>query len=159
MLPHPKNIEHLILSIIRRGVVNRRLATAVRSATILISIVAWFSISNHCALGALTSKKSAPVHAACHEDSPAPTKSPAKGESFPCCKMLRATLPAAIGVSAHDSSAFELQPMFAGLVKFAEEFRAVEWFELGTGPPFARSFAESVLQRSILAHAPPLSLS
>ena len=31
--------------------------------------------------------------------------------------------------------------------------------ELDTGPPFARSFAESVLQRSILAHAPPVSLS
>ena len=27
--------------------------------------------------------------------------------------------------------------------------------ELDTGPPFAGSFAESVLQRSILAHAPP----
>jgi len=31
--------------------------------------------------------------------------------------------------------------------------------ELDTGPPFAGSFAESVLQRSILAHAPPFSLS
>ena len=31
--------------------------------------------------------------------------------------------------------------------------------ELDTGPPFAGSFAESVLQRSILAHAPPVSLS
>ncbi len=31
--------------------------------------------------------------------------------------------------------------------------------ELDTGPPFAGSFAESVLQRSILAHAPPVLLS
>ena len=31
--------------------------------------------------------------------------------------------------------------------------------ELDTGPPFAGSFAESVLQRSVLAHAPPVSLS
>ena len=73
--------------------------------------------------------------------------------------MLRATLPAAIDVPAYDSSAFALQPMFAGLVKFAEQFRAVEWFQSDTGPPFARSFAESVLQRSILAHAPPVVLS
>ncbi len=28
--------------------------------------------------------------------------------------------------------------------------------ELDTGPPFAGSFTESVLQRSILAHAPPV---
>jgi hypothetical protein len=30
---------------------------------------------------------------------------------------------------------------------------------LDTGPPNALSFSESVLQRSILAHAPPISLS
>jgi hypothetical protein len=31
--------------------------------------------------------------------------------------------------------------------------------QLGTGPPSVSSFAESVLQRSILAHAPPVFLS
>ena len=154
-----KNVERLMFSIIRKCVVNQRLRTAVRFATILVSIVAWFTISNHCALGALASPKSTPVHAACHEDSPAPTKSPTKGESVPCCKMLRATLPVGNGVPAYNSLAFALQPTFAGLVEFAKQFRAVEWFELGTGPPFACSFAESVLQRSILAHAPPFSLS
>lgn len=73
--------------------------------------------------------------------------------------MLRATLPVGNGVPAYNSLAFALQPTFAGLVEFFKQFRAVEWFELGTGPPFACSFAESVLQRSILAHAPPVALS
>src|SRR5262249_41688134 len=61
-----------------------------RLLLVALSIVAWFSISNHCVIGALKTSKS--MQAACHGDGAAPTKLPAKGEPVSCCKVLRATL-------------------------------------------------------------------
>jgi hypothetical protein len=125
-----------------------------RIGTVAVSIVAWFAISNHCALGALERLQPLETHAACHGSDPAPTKQPAKHDS-PCCKLLRATL-----VQPSPSAT---QPDFTGLLSawpvaivfLSEQFRKQESFELDTGPPFNESFAETVLQRSILAHAPP----
>ena len=131
-----------------------------RFAVVLLTLGAWFSISNHCALGALEGRQDAAVHASCHESVPAPAKVPAKGESTPCCKTLRATLLALEkDTPAYDVSAFVVQPYVVDLVLFTDQFQAAHPIELDTGPPSSRSFAESVLQRSILAHAPPFSLS
>ena len=78
---------------------------------------------------------------------------------MPCCKMLRATLAGEANVVKVASQ--NLVPIQDWIV--AELISAAETplspLELDTGPPFAGSFAESVLQRSILAHAPPVSLS
>lgn len=61
---------------------------------------------------------------------------------------------------AFDTFSFAAHLYFTTAV-FAVEQSRVELrpLELDIGPPFAASFVESVLQRSILAHAPPLSLS
>jgi hypothetical protein len=125
----------------------------------MLTLVAWFSISNHCALAAFEGSQSVAVHASCHGSTPAPSKVPAKGGQTPCCKLMRATVVRDSASVAEKTLTLLLQPYFVGLIVFPEQLYWPQSFELDTGPPLARSFAESVLQRSILAHAPPFSLS
>ena len=128
-----------------------------RSSVIIVMAAGWFFISNHCALAIVESAKSAPTHAHCH-GSPEPTKAPTKNDQVPCCKVLRAMLVKSVSV-VENGLTFSLHPYFVGLIVFPEQLHWPQAFELDTGPPFSGSFAESVLQRSILAHAPPFSLS
>jgi len=127
-----------------------------RIAIVAVSIVAWFSISNHCALGALVTAKtqSAMVPTHCHGNQPSPANKSGK-EEMPCCKMLRATITGE--VKTVQVLAKDFLPIQTWIV--AELFSAPKTLlvplELDTGPAFAGSFAESVLQRSVLAHAPP----
>ena len=132
---------------------------AIRISVVLTTIVAWFLISNHCAIGALIGKTNsvvAPMH--CHGNQSTPSKKSSEAE-MACCKMLRATLAGEAKVVELASQNFV--PIQDWIV--AELLSAIKTqlspLELDTGPPFAGSFAESVLQRSILAHAPPIFLS
>jgi hypothetical protein len=123
-----------------------------------LTLAAWLSISNHCAVGALVAAKTqpamAPMH--CHGNQPSPSKKSSE-EEMPCCKMLRATLAGQGKIVQVASKDFlPIQRWIVAEIVFADEallHRPPQ--ELDTGPPFAGSFAESVLQRSILAHAPP----
>jgi len=130
-----------------------------RGSVIVVTLIAWFSISNHCALGALiatTHSAMAPMH--CHGSQPAPSKKSSDGE-MPCCKMLRATITSeAKIVEAASQNFVPIQDWIVAELISAPETQ-LRRLELDTGPPFAGSFAESVLQRSVLAHAPPVSLS
>ena len=157
--PAAKSIEHFAFLTNQRSVVNQRLLHIGRLATILISIIAWFAISNHCALGALEATRSIAVQPACHGNPAEPTKSPANRDAAPCCKSLRATLIQPIQSAAQDYFTGSLPDWFTSIVVSPEPSSWPQSFELDTGPPFSESFAESVLQRSILAHAPPFVLS
>ncbi len=135
---------------------------AIRISVVLTTIVAWLSISNHCAVGAMVAAKTqspmAQMH--CHSSQPSPSKK-SGDEEMPCCKVLRATLAGQGKIVQVASKDFlPIQNWIIAQIIFADEgqLRRVPQ-ELDTGPPFAGSFAESVLQRSILAHAPPVSLS
>ncbi|PZR79253.1 MAG: hypothetical protein DLM52_01335 [Chthoniobacterales bacterium] len=140
----------------RIRVVTTRNSTPLRASVVLVTLFAWFAISNHCVLGMLESAKAAVTHAACHESERTPSKSPCQDEQSPCCKNLRATLvDLSIPLVSFDASAFALQPYLVGLIRFPEQRDLLRPLELDRGPPFSVSFAESVLQRSILAHAPP----
>jgi len=138
--------------------VNQRTAKLCRVVVVLVSLAAWFSISNHCAVGALVAAKTQPAMASmhCHGNQPSPSKKSSE-EEMPCCKMLRATLAGQgkiVQVASKDFLA--IQRWIVAEIIFADDallHRQPQ--ELDTGPPFAGSFAESVLQRSILAHAPP----
>jgi hypothetical protein len=130
-----------------------------RIAIVTVTMVAWFSISNHCALSAFESAQHGQAHPACHETPGAPAKSPAKGEAPPCCKLLRATLAKLDQPVIENYFTGLLQAWLSAALVSTEQFHWPQSFELDTGPPFSESFAESVLQRSILAHAPPFSLS
>jgi hypothetical protein len=123
--------------------------------------IAWFAIANHCALTGLVGTKAKGAIASCHQCSGHQSPGKNKNKAAECCKTLRATLSVAKqGAPGYDTSRFNLQSYFVGPVVFPDESRVTaRVVELDTGPPLANSFAESVLQRSILAHAPPVSLS
>jgi hypothetical protein len=135
-------------------------ARSARIAPLLIVTVtaaAWFVISNHCILAEFNHapKAGANCHQhCCGDQSPAKSK---QESGFECCKTLRATLSGgAKDFVGYDTSLFALQLYFVRPIISANDSMATpRVLELDTGPPFANSFAESVLQRSILAHAPP----
>jgi len=148
------------LNVLRFGLIEEEVVKRTRDKLIPVSIVvvtglAWISISNHCALGALIAKTDsavAPMH--CHGNQPAPSKK-SNDDEMPCCKMLRATITSeAKIVEAASQNFVPIQNWIVAEVISAPATQ-LSPLELDTGPPFAGSFAESVLQRSILAHAPP----
>jgi hypothetical protein len=135
---------------------------AIHISVVLTTVVAWFSISNHCAVGAMVAAKTqspmAQMH--CHGNQPSPQKKSGE-EEMPCCKVLRATI-AGQGkvVQVANKDFLPIPKWIIAQTIFADETQLRRLpQELDTGPPFAGSFAESVLQRSLLAHAPPVSLS
>ena len=131
-----------------------------RMATVILSIFAWLAISNHCALAgieAAATQASIPKCHHCADSTPAKEKQP--GADAVCCKVLRATLNAqAKKIVGVGSTIFVLQTYFLSAVFGSAAAKAFVFpLELDTGPRFRFSFAESVLQRSILSHAPPFS--
>ncbi len=124
-----------------------------RTFTVLVTIAAWFLLSNHCALGRVVAVSesavdSCPMHSAPVKKEPAP--------KTPCCKDLRAVVAKYVVASAVGPRPIELREYQTEI--FARPVRvAVEIDGLDTGPPGCFSFAESVLQESMLSHAPPLS--
>jgi len=102
----------------------------------------------------MVSAKMVAAPPACHGVPHSPGKSDSSDQA-PCCKVLRATIQLSKSLVAYDSSNFSLRPDFALLIILAEHVASLRPLELDTGPPYYESFAESVLQRSILAHAPP----
>jgi hypothetical protein len=133
----------------------------------LVAFSAYVSATNHCVL-APTEDEVAQVPS--HEDCPghdSPGERDCPGHDSPgesdthCCKTFPTAWIAAVkNPVAFDTFSFASLSYFTTAVLAAEQFRAeLRPLELDTGPPFATSFVESVLQRSILAHAPPLSLS
>jgi hypothetical protein len=124
------------------------------AAVVVVVAVAWAIASNHCALAALESSAKAASHACCHSDKGAAQPS---GNAMQCCKALAAPLPGAIAAPAVYLQ--ELQPasLQAARVEASAEapILAVD-FASNTGPPRgALSFALLILNRSLLAHAPP----
>jgi hypothetical protein len=128
-----------------------------RLLTAIITAFAWFLISNHCVLAEL--QHASQTKASCHQPCCA-NEPPAKSNSesgVECCKTLHATLSAAAkDFAGHDTSLFAPQLYAIGAVISTNDLGPIAILKLGTGPPFANTFAESVLQRSILAHAPPV---
>jgi hypothetical protein len=127
--------------------------TSMRCAGVAIAICSWIAISNHCAFAAVAPKgeraeNDCPFH-------PKPTEQKEQSSQVQCCKILRAVVPAAAKSWTRDDT------------KFSDVDLTVEQFSiftaghnnapllLDTGPPGKTSFAELILQRSLLAHAPP----
>ncbi len=128
-----------------------------RFLIVVIAALGWLTVSNHCALAGLEGSAKMPMPA-CHgsvEDQKAPAKHDHDG-GVECCKVLRATLlTLSKNAAAFDHFQFVLQTYVTALLPLPAERQLQSPLELDTGPPFVGSFAESVLQRSILAHAPP----
>jgi len=127
-----------------------------RWGTVLLTIAAWFCLSNHCAFGLSASPAEAvveagqcPMHSAPAKQKPAP--------HLPCCKDLRAVASPVVKSVAAFAQQLVGSQEYAAEIFLPPPHLAIELFALDTGPPGALTFAESVLQRSILAHAPPVS--
>ncbi len=123
-----------------------------RCGVVLLTIVSWVAISNHCALAAF-SAPNAPAESCPMHSKPAKQK---QGSGRVCCKILRAaSTPATVKAAVP-----QLQMLSPEQLQFSVVLLLFPPSEpllpgLDTGPPGPDSFAESVLQRSILAHAPP----
>ena len=127
-----------------------------RAMTVATVICSWLVISNHCAFGAMA--------AAVHETQSAcpfhskPAKPQPSSAGIQCCKTLRAVVPVVTKSWARDDAKFSNADLYRGehtLVTAYSQTTLAPLF-LDTGPPDALTFAELTLQRSLLAHAPPI---
>jgi len=127
-----------------------------RCLIIAIAICSWFTISNHCAFAALATKTDS-VQAGCpFHSKPAKQEKPPAGAQ--CCKILRAVAPVPVKGWARDDTNLSDSDGYGGerALAIAYSQTALVLLSLDTGPPGVRSFAELILQRSLLAHAPPV---
>jgi hypothetical protein len=123
--------------------------------TVPLTIIAWLLLSNHCALGAIAPPtEAAPESAGCPMHSAPAKKKPAT--KTPCCKDLRAIVAKWVGANAVGLRVISSQN-YAPEIFPQPGCVAVKIEGLDTGPPGCLSFAESVLQESMLSHAPPVS--
>jgi hypothetical protein len=126
-----------------------------RCAAVAIAICSWIAVSNHCAFAAVateieTAQPECPFHSK-------PAKQKEQSSQVQCCKVLRAVVFAKTKDWARDDAKFcdANFPVQAGAF-VVNSPQAVAPLLLDTGPPKAFSFAELILQRSLLAHAPPI---
>lgn len=126
----------------------------------LLAITAWLFAANHCIVAELLPQT--PVPSAEHEHCPghpAPVgEQKSNGcDGSSCCKSLSAPLALSKTVVQFDMLSFATKDYPAASSIDLGELHLALIAEVDTGPPRSTSFAESVLQRSILAHAPPVA--
>ena len=133
---------------------------AARATLSLLAITAWLFAANHCVIAGLLPKTPTPsVEQSC-PGHPAPTQEEDSGgcDASSCCKTLATPVAFAKAATNHDVFHFIAKdfPSSLGFIPGEQRLAAIE--EVDTGPPRPPSFAESVLQRSLLAHAPPFAV-
>ena len=125
-----------------------------RCLIIAIAICSWFTISNHCVVAALATNDTASRECPFHSK---PTKQEKPSTGAQCCKILRAVASVPAKGWARDDTNLSDSDGYGGerALAIAYSQTALVPLSLDTGPPGVRSFAELILQRSLLAHAPP----
>jgi hypothetical protein len=149
-IPRKKTFEFFNVIRVTTAVVK----TSLRCAGVAIVFCSWIAISNHCAFAAIattigSTQSACPFHSK-------PAKEKQQSSQLQCCKILRAVALAKTKSWARDDGNFsdlDFRIEECALVASSSHTRAP--LMLNTGPPDARSFAELILQRSLLAHAPP----
>jgi len=138
-----------------------RIHPAARALTVICLMISWFIATNHCALGLMTPTVQAEAeHSHCHGGKTAPGKGkPADDGTRECCKSIHGTLVPAKAEAKFDAAKFQMQ-LFVRIQVLApvSAERVVGSSVYDHGPPRVVSFAESVLQRSLLGHAPPFAV-
>lgn len=125
-----------------------------RHAVVAIAICSWIAVSNHCAFAAVASQvdksqTGCPFHSK-------PAKQKEQSSQVQCCKVLRAVIFAKTKDWARNDAQFcDANFPVQSNAFVAHSPRVVAPLLLDTGPPGAFSFAELILQSSLLAHAPP----
>ncbi len=120
-------------------------------------MISWLVATNHCALGLMKPTVQA-EHSHCHSGKPAPGKGAPAGGTRECCKSIHG-MPAADKVEAKfDATQYHISPVaFLEVLSRRSAERALASFVFDHGPLRSISFAESVLQRCLLSHAPPFA--
>jgi hypothetical protein len=128
---------------------------SMRCTGVAIAICSWFALSNHCAFAAVATKTDS-VQAECPFHSK-PAKQKQGPSQLQCCKILRAVVLAQTKSWARDDAkSFDVDLLVGDFVLGALLPNAqASLLPLDTGPPDVHSFAELILQRSLLTHAPP----
>ena len=136
-------------------IVSHQTARLPRFFFVILTMVAWFAISNHCVLGALEAHAGKPV-AHCHDHQSSPAQPGDGDQESPCCKTLRATVatPVKAPEAQPDTSLFAYEFVSQIHTYDDRQLERVSYFA-DTGPPGSSTFAELVLQRSMRSHAPP----
>jgi len=144
------------LSVRRASTIETIVNVSVRCVAVAITICSWIAISNHCAFSAVVAQTDT-IQSTCPFHSQ--PKTPPQPGGIQCCKILRAIIPTFTkGWARNDAGVSDVDLYFEELAIIANSQSATSPLLLDTGPPGARSFAELILQRSILAHAPPVSV-
>jgi hypothetical protein len=137
--------------------VRTTLRRAGRCTTALLALAAWLVLSNHCLFG-LTEATADPVapsdECPMHAAAPAKEKPAAK---IPCCKEVRALVAKSVTKTLSLAGRSFTSQEYATSAFHIPPRATAEVHALDTGPPGLLSFAEAVLQESMLAHAPPVS--
>ena len=138
----------------RDSTIERSVKASMRCAAVAIAICSWIAVSNHCEFAAVApenykAETECPFHSK-------PTKQKEQSSQVQCCKILCAVVFAKTKDWARNDAKFcdARFPVQAGMF-VAYSSPTVAPLLLDTGPPGALSFAELILQRSLLAHAPP----
>ena len=137
----------------------KRIRIAIQVAIWVVAFAGYVTAASHCAFEAAAAPDGsmASSHEGCGDHQSNGEKG--KEEGIDCCKAFPpASVTAVKTLEAFAADSFAIQT-YAALILPIQNRPQTELrpLELDTGPPFASSFVESVLQRSILAHAPPLS--
>jgi hypothetical protein len=129
--------------------------SGVHGAIVVVAICSWFAISNHCVFAALATNDTASRQCPFHST---PTKQEKPSTGAQCCKILRAVASVPAKSWARDDTKLSDADRHRGehALTIAYSQTALVPLSLDTGPPGVRSFAELILQRSLLAHAPPV---
>ena len=137
----------------------RHQSPPLRALLVAVLMTAWLVATNHCAIGLMKpAPGSAAAHSVCHACKSEPSKpQPASGGERECCKALQ-SLPAAMAKVdvKSDASLFTLVDFVVTALSSATAPQTAPAND--TGPPPSISFAERILQRSLLAHAPPFAV-
>ena len=128
-----------------------------RITCVLVALLGWVTFSQRCAIWQLSqAKKAAQLQMdCCHKESPKPEKKPTDAPRIAeCCKALHVLVPDGAKTPATplaDSLPFPAELLLAVLPPVVEDTAQTD-----TGPPpDVPAFAEIVLNRSLLSHAPP----
>jgi hypothetical protein len=131
----------------------RPLSRVLSTTVALVTTAAWLLAANHCAVAGLVPKTTGHEH--CAADTPADSGKPNDCDGLNCCKSLSAPAAFAKKLAGYDKAFYMLKDYVVSEFVFPSDQRGASISELDTGPPPAHCFAESILQRSLLAHAPP----
>ena len=133
----------------------RPLSRSLRTIVSLVLIAAWFVAANHCLFAAVPPAHTASGH--CPGHTAPEKKTPGGCADQNCCKSLSA--PASVlakNLVGGKYLGFEAADFPALFPMLETQPRTEVVAELDTGPPRGNWFTQSVLQHSLLAHAPPI---